>query len=46
MLPRDLQWKDFLDQAISFLEYSKVLDQLEAKYKKGATEWTSFKKNY
>jgi ABC-type amino acid transport substrate-binding protein len=46
MLPRDLQWKDFLDQAINFLEYSKVLDRLEAKYKKGATEWTSFKKNY
>jgi polar amino acid transport system substrate-binding protein len=46
MLPRDLQWKDFLDQAISFLEYSKVLDRLEAKYKKGSAEWTSFKKSY
>jgi polar amino acid transport system substrate-binding protein len=46
MLPRDLQWKDFLDQAIGFLEYSKVLDRLEQKYKKGATEWTSFRKNY
>lgn len=46
LLPRDLQWKDFLDQAIDFLGYSKVLDRLEAKYKKGATEWTSLKKNY
>lgn len=46
LLPRDLQWKDFLDQAIDFLGYSKVLDRLEAKYKKGAAEWTSLKKNY
>src|SRR5437867_2456937 len=23
LLPRDLQWKDFMDQAINFLEYSK-----------------------
>jgi len=46
MLPRDLQWKDFIDQSISFLEYSKVLDRLEQKYKKGTTEWISLKKNY
>lgn len=46
LLPRDLQWKDFMDQAISFLEYSKVLDRLEQKYKKGATEWITLKKSY
>lgn len=46
MLPRDLQWKDFIDQAISFLEYSKVVDRLEKKYKKGATEWISLHKNF
>jgi ABC-type amino acid transport substrate-binding protein len=46
LLPRDLQWKDFIDQAIDFLEYSKVLDRLEQKYKKGQSEWISLKKNY
>lgn len=46
MLPRDLQWKDFIDQAIDFLEYSKVLAHLEKKYKKGAAEWISLKPNY
>ncbi len=46
MLPRDLQWKDFIDQAIDFLEYSKVLASLEKKYKKGTTEWISLKPNY
>lgn len=46
LLPRDLQWKDFLDQTISYLEYSKVLDQLEQKYKKGASEWITLKKSY
>ena len=46
LLPRDLQWKDFMDQAINFLEYSKVLDRLEQKYKKGATEWITLKKSY
>lgn len=46
LLPRDLQWKDFLDQAINYLEFSNVLDRLEQKYKKGATEWISLKKNY
>lgn len=46
LLPRDLQWKDFMDQAISFLEYSKVLDRLEQKYKKGSTEWITLKKSY
>jgi polar amino acid transport system substrate-binding protein len=46
LLPRDLQWKDFIDQAISFLEYSKVLDRLEQKYKKDTTEWISLKKNF
>jgi ABC-type amino acid transport substrate-binding protein len=46
MLPRDLQWKDFIDQAIDFLEYSKVLERLEAKYKKGTTEWISMKPTY
>lgn len=45
MLPRDLQWKDFIDQAIDFLEYSKILDRLEKKYKKG-TEWISMKRSY
>lgn len=45
MLPRDLQWKDFIDQAIDFLEYSKILDRLEQKYKKG-TEWISLKPGY
>jgi polar amino acid transport system substrate-binding protein len=46
LLPRDLQWKDFLDQSINFLEYTNVLDRLEAKYKKGSTEWVTMKKNY
>jgi polar amino acid transport system substrate-binding protein len=46
LLPRDLQWKDFMDQAINFLEYSKVLDRLEQKYKKGSAEWISLKKSY
>ncbi|HEV8551848.1 MAG TPA: ABC transporter substrate-binding protein [Casimicrobiaceae bacterium] len=46
LLPRDLQWKDFMDQAINFLEYSKVLDRLEQKYKKGSTEWITMKKSY
>jgi polar amino acid transport system substrate-binding protein len=46
LLPRDLQWKDFMDQAINFLEYSKVLDRLEQKYKKGSTEWITLKKSY
>ena len=45
LLPRDMQWKDFIDQAIDFLEYSKVLDRLEQKYKKGQSEWISLKKN-
>lgn len=45
MLPRDLQWKDFIDQSISFLEYSKVLERLENKYKKG-TEWISLRRPY
>jgi polar amino acid transport system substrate-binding protein len=46
LLPRDLQWKDFIDQSISFLEYSNVLARLEQKYKKGQAEWISMKKNY
>jgi len=46
LLPRDLQWKDFIDQSINFLEYSKVLDRLEQKYKKGSSEWISLKKNF
>lgn len=46
LLPRDLQWKDFMDQAINFLEYSKVLDRLEQKYKKGSAEWITMKKSY
>jgi polar amino acid transport system substrate-binding protein len=46
MLPRDLQWKDFIDQAIDFLEYSKVLARLEKKYKKGASAWVSIKSSY
>jgi polar amino acid transport system substrate-binding protein len=46
MLPRDLQWKDFIDQAINFLEYSKVLERLEKKYKKGASEWITMKPTY
>lgn len=46
MLPRDAQWKDFIDQSISFLEFSGILDRLEAKYKKGVAEWVSFKKTY
>jgi hypothetical protein len=46
LLPRDLQWKDFIDQSINFLEYSKVLDRLEQKYKKGTSEWISLKKNF
>lgn len=40
LLPRDLQWKDFIDQSIDFLGYSKILDGLEKQYKKG-TEWIS-----
>ncbi len=46
LLPRDLQWKDFIDQAIDFLEYSTVLARLEKKYKKGASEWISMKPAY
>jgi polar amino acid transport system substrate-binding protein len=46
LLPRDLQWKDFMDQSINFLEYSKVLDRLEQKYKKGSAEWVTLKKGY
>ncbi len=46
MLPRDLQWKDFIDQSISFLDYSGVLDRLEQKYKHGASEWVSLKKQW
>lgn len=41
LLPRDLQWKDFIDQSISFLEFSGVLKKLEAKYKKCPTAWVS-----
>jgi polar amino acid transport system substrate-binding protein len=46
LLPRDLQWKDFLDQSINFLEYTGVLDRLEQKYKKDPKEWITIKKNY
>jgi polar amino acid transport system substrate-binding protein len=46
MLPRDLQWKDFIDQSISFLDYSGVLDELEGKYKKDVSEWVSLKKQW
>jgi polar amino acid transport system substrate-binding protein len=47
MLPRgDLEWKDFMDQSISFLEYSGILEQLERKHKKGSAEWISLKKPY
>lgn len=42
MLPRDLQWKDFIDQSINFLQFSRILERLEGKYKKGKTEWISF----
>lgn len=47
MLPRgDPDWKDFLDQAISFLEYSGILEELERKYKKGAPVWYSLPRPY
>lgn len=47
MIPRgDSDWKDFLDQSISFLEYSGILDELEKKYKKGAPEWYSLQRPY
>ena len=46
LLPRDLQWKDFLDQSINFLEYTSVLDRLEQKYKKDPKEWITIKHNY
>jgi ABC-type amino acid transport substrate-binding protein len=46
MLPRDLQWKDFIDQAIAFLDYSGILDRLEKKYKHDVSEWVSIKKQW
>jgi polar amino acid transport system substrate-binding protein len=46
MLPRDLQWKDFIDESIAFLDYSGVLDRLEQKYKHGVSEWVSLKKQW
>jgi polar amino acid transport system substrate-binding protein len=46
LLPRDLQWKDFLDQSIDFLSYTGVLDRLEKKYKNGPNDWITIKKNY
>ena len=46
LLPRDLQWKDLLDQSINFLEYTSVLDRLEQKYKKDPKEWITIKHNY